>query len=75
MYNVIFDEMATDIVKGVIGHGASEEAAVWCKDDLLKRPYVLWYHALNHYKELYGYTSKTEHKSNGAVGIFPILNP
>ena len=29
----------------------------------------------NHYKELYGYTSKTEHKSNGAVGIFPILNP
>jgi len=69
MYNVIFDEMATDIIKGVIGNGASEEAVMWCKDDLLKRPYVLWYHSLNHYKELYGYT-----KADGSIGIFPILN-
>ena len=76
MYNVIFEEMGIDIVKGTIGHGADKEAITWCKDDLLSRPYVLWYNSLNHYKELYGYTSshKTEHQSDGSVGIFPIIN-
>lgn len=74
LVNMLTDDIATDLVKGTIGHGASKEAIQQCKEDMLKRPYVLWYSCLNHYKELFGYTSKEDEKPIGFVGLFPILN-
>ena len=48
--------MIDQVVTGTIGPGASINAVEWCTKDLRKRPYKLWHHSLNLYKEIYGYT-------------------
>lgn len=48
--------MIDEVVIGTIGPGASDNAKEWCINDLRNQQYKLWYHSLNHYKEIYGYT-------------------
>ena len=62
-FNIKFDT-AEDMVKGVIGLHAKLEDIEWCLDDLRRHPALMWWTCLNHYRELYGWTSvkKEEHQ-------------
>lgn len=53
---LFLNEMIDEVVIGTIGPGASDNAKEWCINDLRNQQYKLWYHSLNHYKEIYGYT-------------------
>ena len=74
LVNMLTDDIARNIIQGTIGLGAGKDVIQQCTEDMLKRPYVLWYSCLNHYKEIYGYTHKKDEKPIGFVGLFPILN-
>ena len=49
--------LARDVIIGIIGPGASEKNIVWCIDDLMEQPPRLWHISLNHYRDLWGYTT------------------
>ena len=62
-FNIKFDT-TEDMVKGVIGLHAKVEDIEWCLDDLRRHPALMWWGCMNHYKELYGWSSakKEEYK-------------
>ena len=63
------DEMLKEVVVGTIGPGANQVAIEWCIKDLADQHYRLWHFSLNHYRNIYGYTQKT---NDAQIGLFPV---